>query len=51
MNAGVFIHSTRLACTGNPHGPSLYHLLEVLGKEKAMQRIEQALVQNGFATK
>jgi glutamyl/glutaminyl-tRNA synthetase len=23
-------------CTGNPNGPSLYHLLEVLGKEKAL---------------
>jgi len=29
--------------TGNPHGPSLYHLLEVLGKEKVMARIEKAL--------
>jgi hypothetical protein len=27
----------RLATTGNPNGPSLYHLLEVLGRiEKAM---------------
>jgi hypothetical protein len=29
--------------TGNPHGPSLYHLLEVLGKEKSLVRIEKAL--------
>jgi len=29
--------------TGNPHGPSLYHLLEVLGKEKSLARIEKAL--------
>ena len=29
--------------TGNPHGPSLYHLLEVLGREKVMGRIEKAL--------
>ncbi|MEP6664008.1 MAG: hypothetical protein ABJC04_10120, partial [Verrucomicrobiota bacterium] len=33
----------RLACTGNTSGPSLYHLLEVLGKEKALARIEGAL--------
>ena len=47
MKAGVLIHPTRLACTGNPHGPSLYHLLEVLGKEKVLGRIEQALVRFG----
>ena len=33
----------RLAATGNPNGPSLYHLLEVLGKEKTLARIERAL--------
>ena len=48
MKAGVLIHPTRLACTGNPNGPSLYHLLEVMGKEKVMGRIEKALVANGF---
>ena len=32
-----------LAVTGKPAGPSLYHLLEVLGKEKVMGRIEKAL--------
>ena len=43
VKAGVLVHPVRLACTGNPSGPSLYHLLEVLGKDKAMQRIERAL--------
>ena len=33
----------RLAVTGKPAGPSLYHLLEVLGKESVMARIEKAL--------
>ena len=33
---------SRLAVTGKPAGPSLYHLLEVLGKEKVMARIEMA---------
>jgi glutamyl-tRNA synthetase len=42
VKAGVLIHPTRLALTGNPNGPSLYHLLEVLGKEKVMARIETA---------
>jgi glutamyl-tRNA synthetase len=48
VKAGVLVHPVRLACTGNPSGPSLYHLLEVLGKNKVMQRIEQALRQAGF---
>jgi glutamyl-tRNA synthetase len=43
VKVGVLIHPTRLACTGNPNGPSLYHLLEVIGKEKTLARIEKAL--------
>lgn len=45
VKVGVLIHPTRLATTGQPHGPSLYHLLEVLGKEKVLARIEQAAKQ------
>ena len=43
VKAGVLVHPVRLACTGNPSGPSLYHLLEVIGKEKVMGRVERAL--------
>jgi len=43
VKAGVLIHPTRLACTGNPHGPSLYHLIEVLGKEKTIARMDRAI--------
>lgn len=43
VKVGMLIHPTRLATTGNPNGPSLYHLLEVLGKEKVLGRIERAL--------
>jgi len=49
VKVGVLIHPTRLATTGNPNGPSLYHLLEVLGKEKVLGRIERALGNAGFA--
>jgi glutamyl/glutaminyl-tRNA synthetase len=35
--------SRRLAVTGKTSGPSLYHLLQVLGKERVMARIEKAL--------
>ena len=31
---------TELEATGKPAGPSLYHLLEVLGKERVPARIE-----------
>ncbi|HEU5122739.1 MAG TPA: glutamate--tRNA ligase family protein, partial [Verrucomicrobiae bacterium] len=34
VKAGVLVHPARLACTGNTAGPSLYHLLEVLGKDR-----------------
>jgi glutamyl/glutaminyl-tRNA synthetase len=33
VKAGVLVHPCRLAVTGKTSGPSLYHLLEVLGKE------------------
>jgi glutamyl-tRNA synthetase len=42
VKVGVLVHPVRLAATGNPSGPSLYHLLEVLGKEKSLARIERA---------
>ena len=43
VKAGVLVHPTRLACCGNPAGPSLYHLLAILGKERALRRIDRAL--------
>jgi glutamyl-tRNA synthetase len=45
VKAGVLVHPCRLAVTGKTSGPSLYHLLEVLGKEKVMVRIEQAMAE------
>jgi glutamyl/glutaminyl-tRNA synthetase len=43
VKAGVLVHPCRLAVTGKSAGPSLYHLLDVLGKEKVLGRIEKAL--------
>jgi glutamyl-tRNA synthetase len=43
VKVGVLVHPARLACTGNPNGPSLYHLLEVMGKAKVIGKIEKAL--------
>ena len=37
------VHPMRLAVTGSNAGPSLYHLLEILGKEKVLARLDRAL--------
>jgi glutamyl-tRNA synthetase len=39
---GALIHPTRLAVSGSPVGPSLYHLLEVLGPARVLGRLERA---------
>ncbi len=43
VKTGVLVHPTRLACTGKTIGPSLYHLLAVLGKVRVLQRLDLAL--------
>jgi glutamyl-tRNA synthetase len=43
VKVGAIVHPTRLAVTGSNIGPSLYHLLEVLGKERVVAHIERAL--------
>ncbi|MEK7686459.1 MAG: hypothetical protein AAB466_13670 [Verrucomicrobiota bacterium] len=43
VKAGVLVHPARLACTGQAAGPSLYHLLEVLGKKRVLDRLDRAL--------
>jgi len=43
VKAGVLVHPCRLACTGRTAGPSLYHLLEVLGPERVLRRLDRAL--------
>jgi len=43
LKVGALVHPTRLAVTGSNAGPSLYHLLEILGNEKVLVRIDRAL--------
>jgi glutamyl-tRNA synthetase len=45
LKVGALVHPTRLAVTGSNAGPSLYHLLEVLGRERVITRIDRALEQ------
>jgi len=39
---GALIHPARLAVSGRPVGPSLYHMLEVLGRARTLSRFERA---------
>jgi len=43
VKTGVLVHPTRLACSGATAGPSLYHLMDILGKELVLRRLDQAI--------
>src|SRR4051794_18719145 len=43
VKVGALVHPVRLAMTGTTAGPSLYHLLEVLGKERVLARMDRAV--------
>lgn len=43
VKAGILVKPVRLATTGRPVGPSLYHLLEVLGKDRVLERLDKAM--------
>jgi glutamyl-tRNA synthetase len=40
---GDLVHPVRVAVSGTAVGPSLFHLLEVLGKERTLARMDRAL--------
>ena len=48
VKVGVLVYPVRLACTCNTADLSLYHLMEVLGKEKTLARIDRAF-EHAFA--
>ncbi|MCB1125145.1 MAG: glutamate--tRNA ligase [Verrucomicrobiae bacterium] len=43
VKVGALVLPVRVACTGSRVGPSLYHLLEVIGREVALARLDGAL--------
>ncbi|HEX7859417.1 MAG TPA: glutamate--tRNA ligase family protein [Verrucomicrobiae bacterium] len=45
VKIGLVVHPLRLACTGRVVGPSLYHLMEVLGSERVLARIDKFIAQ------
>jgi len=48
QKVGALIHPARLAVSGRPVGPSLYHLLEVLGQPRVLSRLDRAEKQFGL---
>lgn len=47
VKPAVLVHPVRLACTGKTSGPSLYHLIEVLGRDETLARLDRALERMG----
>jgi glutamyl-tRNA synthetase len=43
VKPGLLVHPLRVATTGSTIGPSLYHLLEIIGKEKTLERLRKVL--------
>lgn len=39
----VFVHPCRLAVSGRSVGPSLYHMLEVMGKDRVLSRMQRTI--------
>ncbi len=42
---GDLVHPARVAVSGRSVGPSLYHMLEVMGKERVLKRFDRMLAQ------
>ena len=40
---GDLVHPARVAVSGKSIGPSLYHMLEIMGKRRVLQRIDKTL--------
>jgi len=43
IKTSAVFHPVRVAVSGRTQGPSLFHMLEVLGKEKVLKRMKKAL--------
>jgi glutamyl-tRNA synthetase len=46
---GDLVHPARVAASGRSVGPSLYHMLEVMGKERVVQRFDRMRTKLGVA--
>ncbi|MDR0533042.1 MAG: glutamate--tRNA ligase [Verrucomicrobiales bacterium] len=43
VKVGVYVHPCRAGVAGRAVGPSLYHMLEVMGKERVLARLQRTL--------
>jgi glutamyl-tRNA synthetase len=43
IKAGVLIHATRVAVTGQAASPGLFEVLELVGRERVLARIDDVL--------
>ena len=43
VNAGELVHPIRVAVSGTAVGPSLFHMLETMGKDRVLNRIDKTL--------
>src|SRR5205807_8435931 len=44
---GDLVHPARVAVSGRSVGPSLYHMLDVMGKERVLKRFDRIMTQLG----
>src|SRR5947208_11679125 len=44
---GDLVHPARVAASGRSVGPSLYHMLEVMGKERVLKRFDRMMTKLG----
>src|ERR1051325_10120009 len=44
---GALVHPARVAVSGRTIGPSLYHMLEVMGKDRVLARFDRMIAQLG----
>ncbi|MDD5201260.1 MAG: glutamate--tRNA ligase [Terrimicrobiaceae bacterium] len=47
VKTGEFIHPARVAVSGRAVGPGLYEMLEVLGRERVLARMDRAIAEFG----
>jgi glutamyl-tRNA synthetase len=47
LKTAALVHPARVATTGRSVGPSLYHLLELLGRDRVLQRFARTRAQLG----
>ena len=43
VKVGALVHPCRVAVSGKTVGPSLFHMLAVLGKERVLKRLDHAI--------